>query len=147
MKQLWIGMGSVVLVGCVSPKPVMTEEGYRQYAGKWVVINECISRGWMDPDTGARGRRYIQAELGGIQFDTEKLNNLSKEFASDVGGLKQSHCNAVATYIAERKQQIDNHNEMVERDIQQSNQMRSSQQSKQVFCNTVAGVTMCNNGI
>lgn len=56
-------------------------------------------------------------------------------------------CSQLAVVIAGRKQQIEAHNEMVNRDIQQTNQTLSSQQNKQVFYNTVGGVTMCNNGI
>lgn len=147
MKLLWSVVGALVLTGCAVQKPVLPESEYAGYAARWAGVHICISRGDIDPTLGAQGKRYFWSDFTQVQFDSVRMDQLVDQMEADADSLTKEQCNQLAAYIAERKIQSDSHNEMVNRDIEQTNQVLNSQQNKQVFCNTVGGVTMCNNGI
>lgn len=147
MKQLWIGVGAMALAGCAVQKPVLPDSEYAPLVQRWVGVHVCADKGMIDADTAARGRRYFQSDFDSVTFDPARVSTLVSQMSADTSGVSSMFCSQLAVVIAGRKQQIEAHNEMVNRDIQQTNQTLSSQQNKQVFYNTVGGVTMCNNGI
>lgn len=141
----WIGLmlGVGMLSGCASQQtPQLDAQGYTVFAGAWYEVNNCIESGSLSPDIGALGKRYVQSNLSRFGFNQSLFESEYRKIAA-TGPVSGARCNQLATSIMQQKQQIDTQN-AANAAHQQQIQNAINNQSRQVFCNTVGGVTMCN---
>lgn len=141
----WIGvvLGAGVLVGCASqPAPQLDAQGYTIFAGAWYEVNNCIESGSLSPDVGALGKRYVQSNLSRFGFNQSLFETEYRKIAA-TGQVSAARCNQLATSIMQQKQQTDIQN-AANAAHQQQIQNVINNQPRQVYCNTVGGVTMCN---
>lgn len=145
MKELLCAaVTGLVLAGCAAQRPQMPTEKYASFAYAWNVVGYCAFKGWMDADTAARGKTYINSTVGAYSYSVETLRDTAIRNGDQVGGVTQEQCRTVAVEIHTRKQQIANQNlqtEMEQREIQNVINNRPTQ----TYCNKIGNQLLCNS--
>lgn len=143
-KKIALVAGLGLLVGCASqPAPQMQDHEYASIARGWVAWNRCISTGLLSPEIGAMGTRYIENDLSRVAFDSVRMDREVAKASAEVTEADKGFCNQMATLVTNQKQEIDLHNASIANQ-QQILQNSINNSPRQVYCNTVAGTTMCN---
>lgn len=133
-----------MLSGCASkPAPELPMGDYDKTAFAWVTVNRCIEEGMVEPETGAWAKRYISSELNRYSYNRSLLENDIQKNASLFPRADTKNCNALASYVADKRIQTGINNANVERSERQIQEAINAR-PKNVYCNTVGGVTMCN---
>lgn len=143
MKSILLMCGIGLLVGCVSPKREMLAHEYTGMGQVWVKWDRCIKAGLVSPDIGALGIRYIKAGIAETTYDQALINSAVSKASAEFPHVDPSFCNSMATFTAQKKQEVDLHNASVANQ-QQILQNVINNRPRQVYCNTVGGTTMCN---
>lgn len=133
---------SVVLAGCATTKPEMTEEKYVEYARLHTALNYCGSSGHMDAGTAAQGLTYISSGLTRYIYYPERLKGNIEYVQQYEESPSIAVCNQLAMLVHDRKQQI-----VIQNDNAKSNQEAVNQVStgwpKQTYCNRFGSQTLC----
>lgn len=144
MFKLMCVAAGLVLAGCATQRPQMSEEKYTSFAYAWNTVGYCAFKGWMDPDTAARGKTYINSAVGAYSYSVETLRDTAIRNGNQVTNITQEQCRTVAVEIHTRKQQIANQNaqtEMEQREIQNAINNRPTQ----TYCNKIGNQVLCNS--
>jgi hypothetical protein len=141
MRHLFI-LGLVVLAGCASARPPMSDAAYPTVASDWTTINACGRAGYLDPDTAALGQDMIRTYLMQKTVNQQKLEEAIK--ASPAQQVTRERCNDFAMGIASRKRQIAIHNASVDAE-QKATQDAINNRPKQTYCNRIGTQTLCSS--
>jgi hypothetical protein len=142
-KKIALVVGIGLLVGCASPKRAMLAHEYTAMGQVWVKWDRCIKAGLVSPDIGALGIRYIKAGIAETTYDQGLINSAVSKAAAEFPHAEPAFCNSMATFAMQKKQEIDLHNDSIANQ-QQILQNAINNSPRQVYCNTVAGTTMCS---
>lgn len=133
-----------VLAGCATAKPQMPDEKYQAFTKGWVSISQCIRNGWIDADTGARGRTYIMGAANTYQYDTDKFKESELQARQSIS-VNQSDCRELAVAIQARKQQIDNQNATAEIQQRETQNMVNATKPTNTYCNKIGTQVLCSS--
>lgn len=98
------------LTGCAStPKPELTDAGYKQFAMWFVGHHRCAIKGYTDTGLVAFANTHLKYQLAGYTYSVDRLKDvIAQTDAADTSSEpSQEDCNAMALRIAEIKQQRD----------------------------------------
>ena len=144
MKVLQLLLVSLVLTGCATaPKPEMSDAQYTEVGKGWIAIQACTKRGVISPEVSATGQRYLEGTLGNAAYDKNTLNARINWLRKNTGDPTDAECNLLAAAIYKRQQQITLHNENVQMQQDQINQMNTNL-PKQTYCNKIGTQMFCN---
>ena len=143
-KHIGVIICGLVLAGCATQKPQMPEDKYQSLVRGWIGISECIRSGWIDADTGARGRSYVIAAANTYQYDSVKFKEIEQRMRGTLN-ISQTDCREIAVSIQSRKQQIDNQNATAEIQKQEIQNIINSTKSTQTYCNRIGTQVLCNS--
>jgi hypothetical protein len=146
MKSLLIVAGlALIVAGCATHRPPMPEDHYMGFAGKWLVVDYCTWKGWMDTGIAAKGRQYINADISTWTYDLEKLKGHVISLKSEAEKLNQGDCRRMESSIQERAHQIDNQNATTAIQQQEAQNMINSTKTTQTYCNKIGTQVFCNS--
>lgn len=143
-KTVIAALTGLVLAGCATQKPQMPEDKYQSLVRGWIGISECIRSGWIDADTGARGRSYVIAAANTYQYDSVKFKEIEQQMRGTLN-ISQTDCREIAVSIQSRKQQIDNQNATAEMQRQEVQSIINNTKSTQTYCNKIGTQVLCNS--
>lgn len=145
MNILPMALVLVVLTGCATtPKPVMSDADYTNYAKAWMGVQYCNRKGWISPDVSASGQRMVVANLQQYSYDSTRVDR--EMFSLNLQGFAptQEDCNTLAMAIQDRSQQIAIHNQNVEANQRATQELINSTKIKNTYCNRIGTQTFCN---
>ena len=135
---------SGVLVGCATqPKPVMSDAQYTEIGKGWIAIQACTKRGVITPEVSATGQRYMEGVLSYNTYDRSTLNARINWLKKNTSDPTDAECNLLAAAIHKKQQQINLHNENVQMQQDQINQMNANLPT-QTYCNKLGTQTFCS---
>jgi len=135
----------LVLVGCASTRPTMPDQNYVTLAGRWLMVDYCAWKGWMDAESAAKGRRYINSDIASWTYDSERLKREVGILHPETAKVTQGDCRRMSVSIQERSQQIADHNaqsEMQQREVQN---IINATKSTHTYCNKIGTQVLCNS--
>lgn len=145
MTKLCVFLISLFLVGCASKvKPEMTSDNYTKFAKGLLIVDFCSWKGWIDADTAALGKRYIQHDIGNYVTNFEVLNTEASRIRNSEPAPEQGECNRMAAAIKERQQNIVVHNQAVEYNQQTTQEFINSTKVRNTNCNRIGTQLLCN---
>lgn len=145
MKELLCAaVTGLVLAGCASTKPVMQDSEYTRYTKLWLVVDYCNHQGWIDPETAARGKRYVTADIQRYSFDSDRFNREVRWLSQNNPMPVEQDCRKAAMSIHERKQYIDIANQNAA-EQQQAIQNVINNRPVQTYCNKIGNQVLCNS--
>lgn len=145
-KPILISLAFIGLTGCATPKkPEMPESHYTTFAGRWLMVNYCSWKGWMDADTAARGRTYIESDVATWTHDSVRLNQIIKSLEPETSKARQGDCNLLTASIQQRKQQIENNNATAAMQQQEAQNMINATRPTHTYCNRIGTQVLCNS--
>lgn len=133
----------LVLSGCATVKPVMTETEYTNYAKGYLIVDYCGWKGWMPSDTAALGKTYIRAATSRyiadpIKFDAE-VRSIRNTWLPN-----QGDCNQMSTTIKEKQHNIMVNNQAVDYNNQSNQEYINSTKLRNTNCNRIGNQLLCN---
>ncbi len=144
-KFRWIVLGLVIgFNGCAVNKPIMGDNEYSQLTKFWYVVDYCTQQGWIDPDTAARGKRYITANVYRYSFDSDRFNREVYSLSQNTIKPSEQDCRKGAMLIHERKQNIELANQNAS-EQQQAIQNIINNRPVQTYCNKIGNQVLCNS--
>ena len=144
-KTLLISLAFLGLVGCATQRPQMPDDHYSGFAGRWVAVNYCAYKGWMDPSTAALGKTYVNYDVSTWTYDQSRLNTRVSFLQGEATKLSQGDCNRLAVAIQGRKQQVDRQNATTEIQHQTTQEILNTTRPTQTYCNRIGTQVLCNS--
>ena len=140
MKKEIAGMSLLVvlLAGCATTKPEMTEENYWNFGREISFVEKCVEAKYFSVETNAAAIRVLGTNLNSWSYDKDKLKESIKTayvIANEVD------CNKMAASIIATQQKWD----------RQASQAASQPtpvyipQTRNIFCNRVGSQLLCNS--
>ena len=133
---------SGVLVGCATqPKPERKIVQHSELAKSIYMNKQCTAKGYMPPDIGALGERYIKAIMGQYPYDENRITVILNTFVGTQ--VTKEDCNLLAMQIVGKKQSIDEQNAFNQ---QQATEWQNTINNRptQTYCNKIGTQLFCN---
>ena len=134
-KLMGVLLAGLMLVGCATTKPEMSNDMYQHVARTHVAIEYCNRQGWISPDVAATGKRGIESKINQYTYDYERLNNEVKWINGFKDKPNQGDCNKLAMEIQGYNQINQIQNKQTDTDIQFRN-TTCNRMGTQTFCTT-----------
>lgn len=135
----------LTLVGCATQRPQMPDQNYVTLAGRWLMVDYCAWKGWMDVESAAKGRRYITNDITSWTYDANRFKSQVDELKPETEKVTQGDCRRMAVSIQERSQQIDNRNASNVIQQQEAQNMINATKSTKTYCNKIGTQVLCNS--
>lgn len=142
-KTLLISLVFLGLVGCATQRPQMPDEKYVFFADAWNTVSYCAYKGWMDADTAARGKTYINSVVNSYSYSPEDMADTIKGGAARLAIVTEETCRMAAVNIHARKQQIANQNVQADMQQREAQNMINATKSTNTYCNKVGTQVLC----
>lgn len=127
---------AVLVVGCATARPPMSEYNYQSFARSAAIATHCYEANVFDADTAATARIMINNRINEYAYDQAYLTQLAKEVSKEYA---LAHCKEAAVLIAEYRQRVAAN--------QQQSQAAPQYQyvpPKRTICNNIAGQVLCS---
>lgn len=143
-KIVCVVLAGLILAGCATQRPQMSEDQYQSFARTWATIGFCNNKGWIDSDTAARGQTYVNSAVGTYTFDRDRMGNALAQVGK-AAPPSQEDCRMLSMNIHQRKQQIENQNAQNATQQQEAQKIINSTKSTQTYCNKIGTQVLCNS--
>ncbi len=136
IKSLLVLCLAVLVVGCTTPRPPMSDAVAQQTAFSTAVIVRCYEAGEFDADTVAAGRTMVNNFASRYTYDTDQLLRMAQNYSvADA----TSKCKEMAVTIASYRQQVAAN----QRSAPATPQYQYVQPARTI-CNNIAGQILCS---
>lgn len=138
MKLFSVLLAGLVLTGCATTKPEMTEATYTSIAKAAVSLDYCTHQGWVSPEVSAKGKRLIITNANKYAFDTATFELAYQKENQNNNRLTSGECNVWASQIlvnSANSAPVNNYNDQQD--------YISSTKSNQTYCNRIGTQTFC----
>lgn len=135
----------LVLSGCATQRPQMTDAQYREFSYAWATLHQCNMAGEINGEMAAKGRVYLTTTMSGYSFDGQRIK--SEADNKVVYGSKPTaeECRALNSSIYGRKLQIENQNAQATMQYRESNNMMQTNKPTNTYCNKIGTQVLCNS--
>ena len=137
IKSLLVLCLAILVVGCATQRPAMTEDIYQNHAKGVAVIYHCYIENVFDADTAAAGKALVNGSMNRYIYDQKYMiqlvQGISKEYAL-------GQCKEAAVTIAEYRQRQNAANQ---RSAPTAPQYQYSTPARTI-CNNIAGQILCS---
>lgn len=144
-KLISVVLSGLILAGCASQRPPMPDENYVTFAGRWLMVDYCAWKGWMDVESAAKGRRYINNDIATWTYDPERLKSQVGTLQPETSKVSQGDCRRMAVSIQERSQQIANQNARADMQQREAQNMINATKPTNTYCNKIGTQVLCNS--
>ena len=144
-KIVCAAVAGLMMVGCATQRPQMPDERYAGFARAWNTVGRCVSSGWMDADTAARGRTYISSAMNTYTYSQEDMRDTINGEANRMPSISPEQCRMAAMDIQMRKQQIANQNAQTDMQQREVQNMINATKPTQTYCNKIGTQVLCNS--
>ncbi|WP_185754734.1 MULTISPECIES: hypothetical protein [Pseudomonas] len=138
---------AALLSGCATtPKPIMPNSVYDDFARGYAVVQICGISGQMSPDTALWAKRMLNSRAGSYSFDPAFLE--SRYQAIYHPGLTTPPaevCNQYAMASEEYKQVVQANNAQVEANTRAIQTQIQNNRPVNTYCNKIGTQTLCNS--
>lgn len=142
MKKILVSLvAGLLLAGCATQKPQMSEGDYSRFSKGWAAIHQCHSSGYIDTDTAALAKRYMGGTMQQYVFDSNKMDNQANWYLRNGSSPSQDDCRNLAVSVRTRQQQIAENNAQLS--AQSSPAMGTKPTS--TYCNRIGTQVFCNS--
>ena len=136
LKSLLVLCLAVLVVGCATQRPAMTEYDYQSYARSTAIAIHCYEAGVFDADTTASARTMINNRINQYTYDQNYMMQIAKGISKEYA---LGHCREAAVLIAAYRQQVAAN----QRQSQPAPQPTYTQPARTI-CNNIAGQILCS---
>lgn len=141
--MLSISIGAL-LSGCATPKPVMPNAMYDNFAKAYAVVQRCGISGQMSPDAALWAKRMLNYNAGTYSFDPAFLEGRYQAINLGLSNPPAEDCNQFAMASEEYKQTVQANNAQVEANTRAIETQIQNSRPVNTYCNKIGTQTFCN---
>lgn len=147
MNRVCLIIPILLLQACATPKPMMPDGHYRQFA-LWAVAGErCVISGNASPEDVAYGNQRLKYWINSYSYDAQRLQSEFNSANQITDQPTPEQCNQLSLRIAEMRQQEALQAANARLQQQSMNDMAETLQRsapKTTYCNQIGSQTICN---